>query len=325
MSISANTGDVALRERFDFWHEVICTAYVQLEAEALPSDNPFHAEISVAELGPLAVSRVRSEPHAVQRSPSLINSEPRDEVLVSVQLKGEAIVQQDDRQAVLKPGDFALYDTTRPYDLIMREQFEMLVLQFDREFMVERCPSLDLLTAIRMTNNSKVTAPVSSFLRSLEPIALGEDNAVSRQLATSALDLLGVALADQFGSDSPKANHTQHFLRACTYINAYASDPDLTPKGIASEVGISVRYLHAIFKEHGVTVNRYLIKRRLARCHDDLLNPNLASRTITEIAFRHGFKNSAHFSRSFAAAYGTTPTEIRRQALAGRLSHTANR
>ena len=313
MSISANTDDVAPRERFDFWHEVICTAYVRLEAETLPSDNPFHAEISMAEMGPLTLSRVRSEPHAVQRSPALISAEPRDEILVSVQLRGEAVVQQDSRQAILKPGDFAMYDTTRPYDLIMREQFEMLVLQCDRQVLTERCPAPEHLTAIRMANDSKVTAPVSSFFRSLEPVALGEDNAVSRQLATSALDLLGVALADQLGSDNSKASHTQHFLRACTYINAYASDPDLTPARIASAVGISVRYLHAIFREHDMTVNRYLIKRRLTRCHDDLLNPHNASRTITEIALMNGFKTSAHFSRSFTEAYGATPTEARGQ------------
>lgn len=86
MGISANTDDVTPRERFDFWHEVICTAYVRLEAETLPSDNPFHAEIAMAEMGPLTLSRVRSEPHAVQRSPALISAEPRDEILVSVQL-----------------------------------------------------------------------------------------------------------------------------------------------------------------------------------------------------------------------------------------------
>ena len=67
-----------------------------------------------------------------------------------------------------------------------------------------------------------------------------------------------------------------------------------------------------------MTVNRYLIKRRLARSHDDLLSPNLASRTITEIAHMNGFKTSAHFSRSFSEAYGATPNEIRKRGLRDR-------
>ncbi len=312
MSIAVTTDAVAVKERFDFWHEVICTAFVRLEAETLPSENPFRAEIARSDLGPLTLSRVRAQPHAVQRSTRLINEEPRDEVLVSVQLRGNAVIQQDDRQAVLDPGDFAMYDATRPYDLIMREQFEMLVFQFDRQFLMERCPSPERLTAVRMSNDTTVTAPVSAFLRSLEPLALGDDNAVSRQLATSALDLLGVALADRFGTDgSPNAGRTKHFLRACTYMNAYASDPDLTPARIASSIGVSLRYLHAIFKENGMTVNEYLIKRRLARCMDDLLGPIGAKRTITEIAHSNGFKTSAHFSRRFTEAYGRSPREVK--------------
>ena len=84
MSIAVTTDAVTARERFDFWHEVICTAFVRLEAETLPSDNPFRAEIARCDLGPLTLSRVHAEPHAVQRSTRLINDEPRDEVLVSV-------------------------------------------------------------------------------------------------------------------------------------------------------------------------------------------------------------------------------------------------
>ena len=320
MSTTVSTDSVAPRERFDFWHEVICTAFVRLEAETLPSDSPFQAEIASSDLGPLTLSRVRAEAHAVQRSARLISQEPRDEVLVSVQLHGNSVVQQDDRQAALAPGDFAMYDATRPYDLIMHDQHEMLVLQFDRQFLLERCPSPERLTAVRMSNDTPVTAPVSSFLRSLEPAALGDDKAVSRQLAASALDLLGLALADRFGAEaSTNTGRTKHFLRACAYINAYASDPDLTPTRIASSIGVSLSYLHEIFKNHKVSVNQYLIKRRLARCMDDLLSPRAASRTIAEIAHSNGFKTSAHFSRCFTEAYGQPPREVRRSGLSASL------
>lgn len=312
VSIAVTTDSVPAKERFDFWHEVICTAFVRLEAETLPSEQPFRAEIARSDLGPLTLSRVRARPHAVQRSSRFINEEPRDEVLVSVQLRGNAVIQQDDRQAVLEPGDFAMYDATRPYDLFMREQFEMLVFQFDRRFLMERCPSPERLTAVRMSNDTTVSAPVSAFLRSLAPYALEDENSVSRQLATSALDLLGVALADRFGADgSPNAGRTKHFLRACTYMNAYASDPDLSPARIASSIGVSSRYLHAIFKDHGMTVNEYLMKRRLARCMDDLLNPTAVNRTITDVAHNNGFKTSAHFSRRFTEAYGCSPSQVK--------------
>ena len=64
-----------------------------------------------------------------------------------------------------------------------------------------------------------------------------------------------------------------------------------------------------------MAVNEYLIKRRLARCVDDLLSPMAASRTITEIAHSNGFKTSAHFSRRFAECYGRSPSEVRQSGL----------
>ena len=314
MGMTVTTDEVEDGSRFDFWHEVICSAFVRLEAESMPSGRPFRAQIACTELGPLTLSRVEAESHAVRRSKALISDEPRDEVLLSIQLKGTAVVEQDDRQAVLQPGDFALYDATRPYHLSMPREFEMLVLQFDRQFLLERCPAPEILTAIRMTNDSTVTAPVSAFLRSLEPIALSADRSpVSRQLATSALDLLGVAVADQLGAhNSPGAEKTKHFLRACTYINAYADDPDLTPERVASSIGVSLRHLHQLFRDHDVSVNKYIITRRLARCMDDLVSPYASSLTITEVAMKHGFKTVSHFSRCFSEAYGTTPSEARR-------------
>ena len=317
MTTSANTATVAGRDRFEFWHEVICSAFVRLEAETLPSEQPFQAEIFSTDLGALALSRVHAQPHTVRRSPSLISAEPRDEVLVSLQLSGVGVVMQDDREAVLEVGDFALYDATRPYNLVMPGEFDMLVLQFDRQFLLERCPFPEPLTAVRMRSNGKVTAPVSSFLRSLEPFAFGEENAVSRQLATSALDLLGVALADHFGDAmAPGSSSTKHFLRACTYINAYADDPDLDPARIASSIGVSLRYLHQLFRDHNTTVTTYLMRRRLARCRDDLVCGQHRAKTITDIAFSHGFKTPAHFSRCFVEAYGTTPSDARRAAFA---------
>jgi len=36
---------------------------------------------------------------------------------------------------------------------------------------------------------------------------------------------------------------------------------------------------------------------------------------VTEIAFRWGFKDSAHFSRAFKREFGISPSEVRRVAL----------
>jgi AraC-like DNA-binding protein len=37
------------------------------------------------------------------------------------------------------------------------------------------------------------------------------------------------------------------------------------------------------------------------------------SRTVTEIAFLHGFNNASHFGRVFRERYGTTPSDYRQR------------
>ena len=55
-------------------------------------------------------------------------------------------------------------------------------------------------------------------------------------------------------------------------------------------------------------------RAELRRCFEDLERPSGGS--VTEIAFRWGFRDAAHFSRVFKREYGATPSEARHAALA---------
>lgn len=51
--------------------------------------------------------------------------------------------------------------------------------------------------------------------------------------------------------------------------------------------------------------------RRLERCRRDLRDPRAVDRPVSAIAATWGLPDPAHFSRTFRAAYGITPTEYR--------------
>jgi transcriptional regulator GlxA family with amidase domain len=78
---------------------------------------------------------------------------------------------------------------------------------------------------------------------------------------------------------------------------------------IANRMGLSLRQLHRIFAGGGVTIERWIWQQRLERCRQDLLaQPKLP---VSQIAFRWGFSDAAHFSRAFRGQFGTTPTLFR--------------
>lgn len=102
-------------------------------------------------------------------------------------------------------------------------------------------------------------------------------------------------------------------MRVKQYIRGHLADADLSIDRIARELRCSKRYLHRIFEEEGVTIDRYIWSSRLERCKDALDNARAAKPAISEIAFSWGFSSSAHFCRSFKQRYGMTPREFVRR------------
>ena len=89
------------------------------------------------------------------------------------------------------------------------------------------------------------------------------------------------------------------------YVRTHLQDPQLGPASIARAYAMSVRTLHALFEDVDASVAGLVRRERLARCLEDLQQPNGGS--VTEIAFRWGFCDAAHFSRVFKREFGATP------------------
>jgi AraC-like DNA-binding protein len=110
------------------------------------------------------------------------------------------------------------------------------------------------------------------------------------------------------GAQGARASHLR---RICQKIETRLHDPDLSLAVIAGEHGVSPRYLQKLFTQNDETFSAYLKHRRLERCHADLISPLHAQLSISEIGFRWGFNDAAHFSRSFRDRYGLSPREHR--------------
>ncbi|WP_228083499.1 helix-turn-helix domain-containing protein [Streptomyces profundus] len=99
-----------------------------------------------------------------------------------------------------------------------------------------------------------------------------------------------------------------------SYIREHLGDSELTPRSVARAHHISLRYLHRLFHQHGLTVAAWIRQQRLEGCWRDLTDAAMFAHPIQAIAGRWGFTDSAHFSRAFRAAYGLPPSHLRRRA-----------
>jgi AraC-like DNA-binding protein len=95
------------------------------------------------------------------------------------------------------------------------------------------------------------------------------------------------------------------------YIDANLLNCGLSPSSVARGCGISKGHLHRLFAGSGTSFSRHVQERRLNLARMWLRRPQMADRTIGEIAAMSGFASLPHFSRSFKALFGVTPREIR--------------
>lgn len=286
---------------------------------ALHADRPetFTGRLRGVDLPDIHVSEIAATPHSVERTAELVARGERPHLKVSLQLAGTGLLIQDDREALLRPGDIALYDTARPYSLVFEGDMRMMVLMFPRDQLDLTAETIAQLTAVRFARGSGLTPLVASFLEKLTVGLTATDSAIGLRLARNAIDVVETMLAQELGTRLESGHRGRLFLRIRSYIDQHLADPTLDPARIASAHFISTRLLHALFHSEGTTVSAWIRTRRLEHCRRELTDIVFADHAVSAIAARWGLVDAAHFSRLFKATYGASPRDVRASALGG--------
>lgn len=301
--------------RLGTWRDLIRDHFVSLDVSlggAAPREDAFRGRVRTVELGDLRVAEVASIPQSAHRTPALARSDAERYFQVGLLTAGAARLTQDGRACDLRPGDFAVYETDRPFrwDLgTPGHAWRLLVFTWPRDGigLAER-ESVDL-TARHLSGSDGFSGVVSRMLRDLagNAPAIGAETGpdvtdLARRVAGLTVTAAGAALPRP-----PAPAEAGLRGRIEEYMRAHLADPTLCPDGIASAHFISTRHLHRLFARADRTVAQWLREERLARARRDLA----AGRGgVAEISRRWGFSDPAVFSRSFKAAYGVAPSRF---------------
>jgi len=311
--------DVVPREqRLAYWTDMICNVYVQLGCDPVQTSRTagdFEGSIRQHALPSLDVSVVTSGPQKVMRTPSHIARSSDDYFLVSIQARGRGVVRQDGRDAVLSVGDFALYDSTRPYQLLFDDAFEQIVLKLPGERLRSELRETQALTATTVSGREGAGHLLLGMIRTLHEDIDALQPASALAVANGVLSILVAGLQTLPAARSPALSNLTafHLARIKRQVDARLDDPALSVGTLAAEVGMSVSQIHRVFKSEPSTPSQYIWERRLEACSRDLLDPRLAGRPMGEIAYGRGFSDAAHFSRAFRERFGCSPREWRQQ------------
>ena len=312
---TTSTQDVTEKERLEYWIDMICDEFVQLDCST-EQKTDFKGELRGCELDNIRVSEVGASRQHVTRSKKQIAKSTESEFLLSLQLEDVGVVNQDGRIARLHPGDFALYDSTRPYTLHFDRPFRQIVLQIPYDSLAEQFLRPENITARRVSARTAVGALTSQFIQSVagrvDVLSAQERAAINHYI----IELIALAMGSMSSLrelDGQSVARTAMLERIKQYIEINIRHPQLTPAQVAGHHHISERYQRMLFASTGTTLSRYIMDKRLELCREALENNALSDHGITQIAFSYGFNDGAHFSRKFRERYGVSPKEYRRR------------
>jgi len=314
--VAAESVGTSVAKTFSDWQAIVSASFVPLEVS---TDRPsgFRGGIRGCVLDGVLLSTVTATSHSVQRTPALIGRGDPHMVKLGLQLSGTGLVIQDGREALLSPGDLAVYDTKRPYTVAFDDDSQSMVLMFPQHFIGLPPEEIDQLTAVRMAGDVGLGRVISPFLVQLARNLDQLSGSISIRLAHNVLDLLTTMFVNQLGNGAPPGRTPNQELlgQVRHYIDANLGDPELTPTKVAAAHYISARHLHTLFRTEGTTIATWIRARRLEHCRRDLRDPVHASRPVAALAARWGFLDPAHFSRVFKATYDIPPSIYRARAL----------
>lgn len=311
MPVQFTTDGVPAYRRLAFWQDIVCDVYVQLDCKS-ELGSAFNGSVTRAPLGQATCSEVSSQQQRVYRTRSRIARSNEDFFLIALGKHGVGGVVQDGRETLIRPGEFAIYDTTRPYELQFDDAFTQVILQVPREMLQRRIAGTEALTAISFGPDRPLQKLAHDFVYQLCQSADRIEPEHAVRLSEQAVDLVAMALSERLGTQPLPSTHRLALLhRLKAYVRTHLADPDLSLSDTAAAIGISPRYVNDLLSDEATSFQRFVLAERLAQCHRDLSSPILTHRHISEIAFAWGFNDLSHFGRVFREHYGMSPRDFR--------------
>ncbi|GAA1786940.1 helix-turn-helix domain-containing protein [Actinomadura chokoriensis] len=310
--------DLPVSDRFDWWCDLAAQEVVPTFVHSTHRSD-FYAAVKLLRFGSASVTELEFDDMESRRTPRLIRHSDPERWMLTLVSRGSMWVEQSRSRAEPSLGDLVLYDTSRPFQSQILDRgvpCRTVLLQVPRKALPLPEQVLRSRVAQPVRSTSGAAALLCRFLegalehaKTLTPDECARLDAVVIGLMAT----LFAATSDAGDLIPPQTRQRVLLQQVKAFALGHLHDPRLSPTLIAEAHHISVRQLHRLFHQEGVSVGDFIRGQRLERCRADLADPRLINRTVANVGARWGFQDAAVFNRVFKAAYGIPPGEHRRR------------
>jgi AraC family transcriptional regulator, positive regulator of tynA and feaB len=279
-------------------------------------------------VGSCSIIRLRSKTRLFfRRALSHIREDATDVVVLWFVKRGRLCIAHQCGHTVARAGDFAITKSMTPFSVECQTDEESM-----HEVLHVIVPAHVFRRFVRHEVRTGFCVPADGREFSIAERILTdifEDTGelkdhVAQLLVDSALSVLSDAIRDRDTAAPARQSVSDKRLQdVLRFIELHLSDPKLSIATVAKGCGISPRYLSFLLKLHGTPFSTMVWDKRLKIAGQWLSASKPGEASISEIAYRVGFKSPAHFSRMFKRTYKMSPRQYRVAALAMEPPHEA--
>ena len=294
---------------FDAWSDKMSDLHLAWALSRPPTEE-FSAAVRYRRVDELTIADFHGGRFAGSRLERGREAPGQQMIGVLLNLSGRLVCRYGGEELVLGADQILVWDSALAYSFDAVEPHHELSVMLPRERVPEALRAIAARTT-SVTSAAPGSGLVAVSAEQLKTITreMGGISDAGLQIACQAFfDTLDAALTAPVDHAMTSARASL-LVQVRRYIEDHLDDPALCASSIAHAHAISVRTLHLLFADTGTTVGRLIRQRRLEVCYRELSRARRGN-TVTDVAFRWGFADAAHFSRSFKQAFGVTPSSV---------------
>ncbi len=304
-----STGTVAPGKQFECWRAFVVDAHMRWDIRPIRCDR-FPAYMRQGRFDGYRVTHLTARHGGIvgRRGPQEIALDDEAFFNLIYIAEGSISLTMGGQDIALTPGQFTLWDTTRPMRFVTGENLRQITFAVPQTALRRLLPRVDDHVGQPIDAAADVSRLFVNHLLTLDATFGELPQAAAGHVLRATLELLAATLS---AKDSPEPHDGSHLLlrQAMNYVEQHLGEPTLDTRAVARAYDISERHLHRLFEKADTTPAAWIRRQRLERCRNDLHGSPRAS--ITEIAYRWGFRDSGTFSKIFRKAFGITPRQER--------------
>ena len=305
-----STASVPRAERLTFWNDL---AVEHLGPMAIDADDrdTFRANMGCYSLGSCDIICPGSSGATIQSAswPEVRNTQDNS-LLLEFQHAGRSASVIDGRVSLLNPGDFVLFDKTRPFSVNFNRFATMVVIRLPHQELARRALDLDRVVGVHRSGDAGPGAMLSSFVRTTwDQLQRGGGEEWADSLGEVMWRLIDLSMRSEDAFEARSSRQTQSRHRARAFIERHLCDPALDIGAVADHMKVTPRYVQMLFAEVATTPSGYIMERRLNLVAEQLRRG--PGQSVSEIAYAAGFNDLSYFSRAFRKRFGVSARDYR--------------